>query len=136
MAAMSVSLVKFTTSATLLMKLRKLSSLPTKSVSQFTSTIAPCLASALIDIAMPPSAAIRPAILLALAPLLMRIKSSALARSPSVSVSAFLHSIIPRPVLSLSSFTKLAVICVIVLAPSYVIHASNHIILLIHGYID
>src|SRR5687768_18612401 len=57
-----------------------------------------------------PSAAIRPAALLALAPLLIRRRSSAAFMSPLVSVKAFLHSIMPRPVISRNSFTICAVI--------------------------
>src|SRR4051812_29978709 len=59
---------------------------------------------------MTPSAAIRPAALFALAPLLMRSSSSAFFRSPPDSERAFLHSIIPRPVSSRSSFTSPALI--------------------------
>src|SRR5712692_748607 len=62
---------------------------------------------------MTPSAAIRLAALLALAPLLMRSSSSAFLRSPSHSVNAFLHSIIGKPVSSRSSFTMPALISAI-----------------------
>src|SRR6266446_6375879 len=62
---------------------------------------------------MTPSAATRLAALLALAPLLMRSSSSAFLRSPPVSDSAFLHSIMGRPVSSRSSLTLPALICVI-----------------------
>src|SRR6185369_17493638 len=61
----------------------------------------------------------RPAALLALAPLLMRSSSSAFFRSPPASVSAFLHSIIPSPVSSRSSFTRAAVISAIRLIHSF-----------------
>ncbi len=60
-----------------------------------------------------PSAAIRLAAFDAFAPLLMRSSSSAFARSPSASVSAFLHSIMPRPVRWRSSITVLAEISAI-----------------------
>src|SRR4051812_35203655 len=84
----------------------KSSFLATKSVSLFTSTSAPTLPSAASQVPTTPSAATRPAALLALAPLLMRSSSSAFFRSPAHSASAFLHSIIPRPVSSRSSFTS------------------------------
>src|SRR5437588_10175897 len=61
---------------------------------------------------MTPSAATRLAALLALAPLLMRSNSSAFLRSPPASASAFLHSIMPRPVISRSSLTMPALISV------------------------
>ena len=69
---------------------------------------------------MTPSAATRPAALLALAPLLMRSSSSAFARSPSASVSAFLHSIMPSPVRWRSSITMLAEISAMSFAPSVI----------------
>jgi hypothetical protein len=47
---------------------------------------------------------------LTLAPLRIRSRSSAFARSPSLSVSAFLHSIMPSPVRWRSSITMLAAI--------------------------
>src|ERR1700752_2664049 len=55
----------------------------------------------------------RPAALLAFAPLLMRSSSSAFLRSPPVSDSAFLHSIMGRPVSSRSSLTLPALISAI-----------------------
>src|SRR5438552_122629 len=61
---------------------------------------------------MTPSAATRLAALLALAPLLMRSSSSAFLRSPPASARAFLHSIMPRPVISRSSLTMPALISV------------------------
>src|SRR4051812_5616719 len=91
----------------------KSSFLATKSVSELTSTSAPTLASAASQAPITPSAAIRLAALLALAPLLMRSSSSAFFRSPSHSANAFLHSIIPRPVSSRSSFTSPALISAI-----------------------
>src|SRR6202030_1604489 len=81
----------------------------TKSVSQLSSTIAADLRSAPMVAPMIPSVAMRSAALDAFAPLLMRSSSSALPKSPSVSVSAFLHSIIPSPVRPRSSITMLAV---------------------------
>ena len=57
-----------------------------------------------------PSAAVRPDFLSALARPALRISSTAASRSPLVSVSAFLHSIIPEPVRSRSSLTIPAVI--------------------------
>ena len=80
----------------------------TKSVSQLTSTIAPACRRRRRYAPTTPSAATRPAALDALAPLLMRSSSSALARSPAVSASAFLHSIMPSPVRWRSSITMLA----------------------------
>src|SRR5438445_5998543 len=61
---------------------------------------------------MTPSAATRLAALIALAPLLMRSSSSAFLRSPPASARAFLHSIMPRPVISRSSLTMPALISV------------------------
>jgi hypothetical protein len=57
-----------------------------------------------------PSAAVRPDFLAALARPLVRSQSTAASMSPSVSVSAFLASIMPAPVDSRSSFTCAAVI--------------------------
>jgi hypothetical protein len=82
--------------------------LATKSVSELTSTataVPPCDATA-----TRPSAAVRPDFLAALARPLVRSQSTAASMSPSVSVSAFLASIMPAPVLSRSSFTCAAVI--------------------------
>ena len=64
-----------------------------------------------------PSAAMREAALLALLPNLTRRISSALAMSPSASVSAFLHSIIGASVLPRSSLTMPAVISAIFCSP-------------------
>src|SRR5450631_3198446 len=91
--------------------------LATKSVSQLTSTIAPTLPSGETSRPMTPSAATRSAALDALAPLLMRSSSSAFAMSPAVSASAFLHSIMPRPVRPRSSITMLAAISAMLFAP-------------------
>src|SRR6185437_7418577 len=85
----------------------------TKSVSQFTSTIAAVLPSPERYAPIAPSAATREAALEALAPLLMRKSSSAFFMSPPASSSAFLHSIMPSPVSSRSSFTMPAVISAI-----------------------
>src|SRR3981081_3527873 len=82
----------------------------------------------------------RPAALLALAPLLMRSRSSAFLMSPPASVSAVLHSIIASPVISRSSFTRLALIsaisrCSLPLqvekkgrwAPFWILHGRNRL---------
>ena len=93
----------------------KLSFLATKSVSQFTSTKTPDLASTSIWAATTPSLASRSAFFAALiAPRSLRNLIAA-STSPLVSLSAFLHSIIPALVLSLSSLTKAAVISAIVI---------------------
>ena len=60
-----------------------------------------------------PSAVTREAALPALVPSLTRSSSSALAMSPSASVSAFLHSIMGASVFARSSATMLAVITAI-----------------------
>ena len=78
----------------------------TKSVSEFTSTTAPVLPEA--ESPTRPSAATRPAFLAALDRPFLRSQSTAASMSPLVSVSADLQSIIPAPVLSRSSFTRLA----------------------------
>ncbi len=96
---------------------RKSSFLATKSVSQFTSTMAPSLRSSATQMPTTPSAVTRVAALPALVPSFTRRISSARAMSPPASVSAFLHSIIGASVFSRSSFTMLAVISAIVLAP-------------------
>ena len=82
-----------------------LSFLATKSVSLLTSTIDAFFPSALMKVLTIPSAAIRPAFFSALARPFSRSHSTALSISPSVFVRAFLQSIIPAPVFSLSSFT-------------------------------
>ena len=85
----------------------------TKSVSEFTSTIAATLSS-LTTVLTIPSAAILPAFFSALAcPFFLR-NSTAASISPFVSESAFLQSIIPAPVISLNSFTIPAVIAMII----------------------
>ena len=89
----------------------KLSFLVTKSVSQLTSTIAPTPFP--MKAATTPSAVMRLAALPALVPSLTRSSSSALAMSPSASVSAFLHSIMGASVLARRSATIFAVIAAI-----------------------
>mmetsp|Transcript_18954 Transcript_18954/g.45692 ORF Transcript_18954/g.45692 Transcript_18954/m.45692 type:complete len:202 (+) Transcript_18954:760-1365(+) len=80
--------------------------LATKSVSQLTSTSTPLASSALTTTR--PSDALRPARLAAAAsPFFLRM-SRAASMSPSVSVSAFLQSIMPAPVFSRSSLTNVA----------------------------
>ena len=80
--------------------------LATKSVSELTSAIAPVLPAARMP--MSPSAAMRPAFLAAFDSPFLRSQSTAASRSPLLSVRAALQSIIPAPVLSRSSFTRLA----------------------------
>ena len=92
-----------TNSAKLLANSLNSSFLATKSVSQFSSTIAPQL-SRIAEVTTP-SAAILPIFLSAEAIPFWRRTSIAFSISPSVSTSAFLASIIPAPVLSRSSFT-------------------------------
>ena len=82
----------------------------TKSVSELTSTIAPDLAFEVTPIR--PSAAMRPALLAAFDRPFLRSQSTACSISPWFSVSAVLQSIMPAPVLSRSSFTRLADILV------------------------
>src|SRR5262249_29847060 len=82
----------------------------TKSVSELTSTMAPACSSA--PTPMSPSAATRPALFAAFDKPFLRSQSTALSMSPLTSVSASLQSIMPAPVLSRSSFTRLAVIVV------------------------
>src|SRR5262245_3055636 len=77
----------------------------TKSVSQFTSTRSAARPSPELAVAIVPSAAMRPAFLSALASPALRMISAAASRSPPVSMSAFLHSIIPAPVRSRSVLT-------------------------------
>ena len=58
----------------------------------------------------------RPDFFAALARPLVRSQSMAASMSPSVSVSAFLASIIPAPETSRSSFTIVAVIVIVVIS--------------------
>jgi hypothetical protein len=74
----------------------------TKSVSQFSSIIAPSAA------ATSPLLAVRSARFVALAAYLMRTISAACSKSPPASSRAFLESIIPAPVRSRSRFTSAA----------------------------
>src|SRR5262245_38840100 len=104
------------TSAIILTRPWKWSLRATKSVSEFTSTIAPFCAATNSPIR--PSAATRPAFLAAFDNPFLRSQSTAASMSPLVSASAVLQSIMPAPVLSRSSFTIAAVIFAIVLDPS------------------
>ena len=112
-AATSAGFCVATISASFADRARKSSFFATKSVSQFTSTIAPSFWSAEIWIATTPSAAMRLAALLALLPSFTRRISSAFSISPPASVSAFLHSIIGASVFSRNSLTIAAVISAI-----------------------
>ena len=84
----------------------------TKSVSAFTSTIAARLGADATPTS--PSAATRPDFFAAAAKPFLRSQSTAASMSPSVSVSAFLQSIMPAPVFSRRSFTRAAVISAMV----------------------
>jgi hypothetical protein len=92
-------------------KATKFSSLATKSVSELISTSTAC--EPLEADAMRPSAAMRLAFLSALARPVLRSHSIAASMSPPFSPSAFLHSIMPAPERSRSSFTIPAVISAI-----------------------
>ena len=107
-AATSAGLSRTMVCATSLANALKSSFLATKSVSQFTSTIAAVTAPGHTCSPITPSAAIRSAALLALAPLRIRSSSSAFVMSPAASVNAFLHSIMPSPVRWRRSITMLA----------------------------
>ena len=78
----------------------------TKSVSELTSTTAPLLP--LVSMPIRPSAATRPAFLAAFDRPFLRSQSTAASMSPLASVSAALQSIMPAPVFSRRSFTRLA----------------------------
>src|SRR5579862_2384482 len=104
-------------SATLKAKAPKSGPRATKSVSQFTSTMAAVRESADLTATTSPSAATRVAFLSALARPWRRISSAAASRSPLVSTSAFLHSIIPAPVRSRSCRTASAVIFIATRSP-------------------
>ncbi len=95
--------------ATAWAKPRKSCPRATKSVSQLISTIPAVRPSADFSTTMTPSAATREAFLSALASPCLRISSAAASRSPLVSTSAFLHSIMPAPVRSRSCLTESAV---------------------------
>src|ERR1051325_9270242 len=80
----------------------------TKSVSQLSSTSAPIEPSWCTYDPMSPCVASRPARFSALTAPLLRSASAALSRSPPVSSSAFLQSIMPAPVRARSSATNFA----------------------------
>ncbi len=75
--------------------------------------ITAALLSAAILTAIEPSAAMLPAFLAALIAPAARMSSMAFSMSPPAAVSAFLHSIMPKPVRSRSSLTMAAVISAI-----------------------
>ena len=102
-ASTSAGLVSATISARPEVNSLNSSFFATKSVSQFTSTIAPHLS--FTEAAIKPSAAILPIFLSAEAIPFWRRTSIAFSILPSVSTNAFLASIIPAPVLSRSSLT-------------------------------
>src|SRR5262249_54564472 len=83
-----------------------------KSVSQFVSTRTALPSASSTRAAMIPSPVARPALFAAAARPFLRRTFSASTRSPPVSASALLHSIIPTPVFSRSSFTRLAEITI------------------------
>ena len=114
-AAISATLFLLTMDASSLTNFKKSSFFAQKSVSELTSTIAPDLPSALMLIPTVPSAATRPAALLAFLPKRTRKISSARVISPSASDNALLQSIIGASVRSRSSFTIPAVISAILL---------------------
>ena len=91
-------------SATFLTKFWKISFLDTKSVSEFISIAAPCVP--FTQTAVKPSAATLPAFFAAAARPLVLSQSTADSKSPFVSNSAFLQSIMPAPVFSLKSLTS------------------------------
>src|SRR5499427_2229595 len=93
-------------SATILTRPWNRSLRATKSVSEFTSTRIPL--PDLTATPIRPSAATRPAFLAALDKPFLRSQSTAASRLPPVSLRAALQSIIPAPVWSRSSFTRLA----------------------------
>src|SRR5690554_3880783 len=101
---MSAGASATTTSAILVAKLINASFLATKSVSALTSTIPPTLSDPATTTS--PSAAARPDFLAAADSPFLRKKSTALSKSPAVSVRAFLQSIIPAPVLLRNWATK------------------------------
>src|SRR5579863_961008 len=111
-AASAASVAGFSVSAacaTACAKARKSCSRATKSVSQLISTIAAARSSADLPATTTPSAATRVAFLSALARPCLRMSSAAASRSPLVSTSALLHSIMPAPVRSRSCLTASAV---------------------------
>ncbi len=106
-ASISAGLFAAITSAISFTKSWNISFLETKSVSEFTSTIAAVLP--LIATDAKPSAAIRSFFFAAFAIPFSRNKSTAFSMSPSTSTNARFASIIPTPVISRNSFTNLAV---------------------------
>ncbi len=114
--AIASSIVAGLFSATLvaisLTKSWNISFLETKSVSEFTSTIAATLPT--VATFAKPSAAMRSFFFAALAIPFSRKKSTAFSMSPSTFTNAFLASIIPTPVISRNSFTILAVTSAII----------------------
>src|SRR5579859_1247708 len=92
----------------------KVSFLPTKSVSAFSSISAPVLPSALTLPATRPSAAARPDFFSAFDRPFLRSSSMAASMSPPVSCRAFLQSIMPTPDFSRRSLTSAAVISAMV----------------------
>jgi hypothetical protein len=104
---MSAGLFSATSSAISFTKSWNISFLETKSVSEFTSTIAAVLPFTATE--ANPSAAMRSFFFAAFAIPFSRKRSTAFSMSPSTSTNAFFASIIPTPVISRSSFTILAV---------------------------
>ena len=96
---------------------RKDESLAAKSVSVFTSTSVPRPSEIFIKIM--PSAAVREAFFAAFIPLDFLNSSIATSMSPLAAIRAFLHSIMPRPVLSLKSLTSAAVTLLIYYLQSF-----------------
>ena len=108
-ASTSAGLCASMAPATLVTNSLNISFLATKSVSEFTSTITPILASLSLMAYTTPSAATRSAFLAAAAKPFSRSSATARSKSPSASVRAFLQSIIPTPVCWRSLFTSWAV---------------------------
>ena len=111
-ASKSTGLLAATTSAIFLTNPWNSAFLATKSVSELTSTIAAVSPSN--TKAVKPSAAIRSAFLAAFAIPFSLNQSNDFSMSPSQASKAFLQSIIPAPVFSRNSFTKLAVIAILI----------------------
>ena len=111
-ASASAGLASSTLWATFRARASNCSPRATKSVSQSSAAMATCLPSALAATVTRPSLVARPDFLAALAMPFWRSQSTAFSRSPSTSTRAFLQSIMPAPVFSRSSFTKLAEIAI------------------------
>ena len=122
-ASISAALVFSACSATSDTQFWNFSFLATKSVSAFTSTTTAFFSSAVTLVITIPSAAIRPAFLVAPASPFSLRNSTALSMSPSVAARAFLQSIIPAPVISRNSFTIAAVTAI--LNPSVYINSGT-----------